>query len=189
MTIPEWRSNFWLQIYKRSVSPFYSYLFTEYIPCSLVRKNCLNFPSHSSDLEALAVLWQKGEYKWNNIDVHNDYQLLLESRIFCFYSLSNSYFLHVPPFSFSQPKWFFVYKLVRPFSLTLQNSSCWSKQSSPKHKFKNRLGALQCLLWYWWRSKDLLSSELHQKSRLIRALANTSVSCICWAVLWNVIYR
>lgn len=61
MTIPEWGSNFWLQIYKRSVGPFYSYMFTEYIPCSLVRKNCLDFPSHSSHLEVLALLWQKGK--------------------------------------------------------------------------------------------------------------------------------
>lgn len=43
MTIPEWRSNFWLQIYKRSVGPFYSYLFSEYIPYSLVRKKLSGF--------------------------------------------------------------------------------------------------------------------------------------------------
>lgn len=70
------------------------------------------------------------------------HQLLWNQEFFVSYSLSNSYFLHIPPpFSFSQPKWFFVYELLRPFSLTLQNRlSKWTV--SPQHKFKNRLGAV-----------------------------------------------
>lgn len=45
-------STFWVQIQKKSVGPFYPYMFTEHLPCSLVTKNCLNFPFHFSDPEA-----------------------------------------------------------------------------------------------------------------------------------------
>lgn len=56
MTVPECGKTFWLQMWKKSLGPFYPYMFTEYIPCSQVRKNCLHFPFHSSDPEVLAIL-------------------------------------------------------------------------------------------------------------------------------------
>lgn len=117
---------------------------------SLVRNNSVHFPFRSSDPEVLAMLWQKGEQRWN-IGIHPCSPTVKESKFFCFLwphylLLPCTYHLSHPQNQSSSP---FIKVVKRPFRSPEQFMLIQTNGLHQNISCKTDWRLCQCLLWYW----------------------------------------